>query len=130
MRGWMSLLCVTALVLAVASPALAGPPQLIDPAPGAKLIWRLKPNIAEISMILHDYNVPEGAAARVNCTIAKNGRPSSCVVVEETPSGRGMGEAMVEIAALYKAQSKDSLDQPSAGQRVTLGFRVGNTVIP
>jgi hypothetical protein len=116
-----------AVLLALwAGQASAAPPQLVDPAPGARLKWLLKPDILEISRILGHYNPAEGAFAAVECTIARNGRPKECIVIEESPTGGGMARSTIEVVALYKAASKDSLGRPAAGQKVSFALRLGS----
>jgi TonB family protein len=61
---------------------------------------------------------PQPSVGRVvvECLVAPQGALTDCLVVEETPAGRGLGQRALEEAA------KLTMDAPVAGARVRVPF--------
>lgn len=91
-----------------------------DDPPG-HLRWLVVPNLAQTGLVIGETTAGEGAA-RVECMLNSSGRPKNCVTTWEDPPGKGFGRMSAELAGLYKAASKDSLGQPTAGRKVCHAF--------
>jgi hypothetical protein len=93
--------------------------------------WIATPDVMQVGLAYDEYmngSVKPGAHAVVECVLQRNGRPGSCVVVEETPGSR-MGPAVIKVASYYKAADKDDAGKPTAGRKVRFAFGYAGTVV-
>lgn len=119
-----TLLTVASVAALLAAPAFAASPLLKTPTPkvidgGAKLTWALKPDSDKIKALADDDGARHGSAT-VECTINGAGRPKDCTVVAE--DGNNFGAFVKDLAAQFKAASKDVDGKPSQGRKVRLTY--------
>ena len=88
------------LILATLAAALSPPAAdvIINPD------WKRKPGEYDFASLFPSMVMEEGASAmaRVTCRVTVRGRPTDCMVSEETPLDYGVGAAVLKIAARFQ----------------------------
>jgi TonB family protein len=59
----------------------------------------------------------------LSCVVAGDGVLSDCVVIEETPRGKGFGEASIKAARLFRMNYRTTEGQPIEGARIKIPIR-------
>lgn len=88
----------TVLIVAALATSWAG-------AASAAGRWQVEPNEADYRALLPAAAKAEnvGGRAIARCRLTTAGETSGCVVLRETPTGYGFGQAALEIAKKYRA---------------------------
>jgi TonB family protein len=112
-RAFLLLLVFAGLALAAPASAAAAPSKKVSTAD-----WLRKPSPDDITRyypkLAQDHNI--GGKVRVQCRLANDGVLNDCVVLSETPTGYGFGEAALNVATRFQMRPGTRDGQPIAGQ--------------
>jgi TonB family protein len=103
------LIALLAMLLLPNDPALAAP--VIDGVPR----WLSKPSRQQFADAYPPTALREGLEGRavIYCAVLATGRLSECVVVEETPQGKGFGAAALTLAPYFQLSAKTPIEGAS-----------------
>lgn len=94
---------------------------------GLKPVWTDRPTAQQGSRVYPEaaMKAGQGGRASIRCTVTSDGRLDACVVVSETPTGLGFGEAALALAANWRMKPRDEDGVAVAGKlvRLSVGFK-------
>jgi hypothetical protein len=99
----------------------------VAPPNSARPVWRAQPSRRDVERhypadSLYDHVTGN---AILQCLVRAEDGGLLCVVVSETPEGRGFGEAALKVAQSYRAGPELQDGSPSAGARIRIMVAFG-----
>lgn len=86
--------------------------------------WQHKPSAVEVARAYPRAASGEEGRAAIRCVVDARRRLSACVVVSETPEGKGFGAAALQLSALFKLAPVDADGASVEGRAITIPFRL------
>lgn len=99
---------------AVTSAAPAKPVMITDP------VWIRRPSAGDLARFYPPRAMTLNArgSAKVRCVLSETGALLDCVILQETPSGMGFGDATVKMAKFMKAKTTNDSGESLVGAYV------------
>jgi outer membrane biosynthesis protein TonB len=94
----------------------------VAPPNSARPVWRAQPSRRDVERHYPADSLYDHVTGNVilQCLVRAEDGGLLCVVVSETPEGRGFGEAALKVAQSYRAGPELQDGSPSAGARIRI----------
>ncbi|WP_296817668.1 energy transducer TonB, partial [Brevundimonas sp.] len=102
--------------------ALALTLQDPTPPPISNPVWLQRPSGSDLARYAPQALLDEGLSGRtvIRCIVNEHGRLEDCTVAEETPAGRGFGEASLRLVSRFRMRSETADGVPVEGGSVSI----------
>jgi outer membrane biosynthesis protein TonB len=99
----------------------------VAPPNSARPVWRAQPSRRDVERHYPADSLYDHVTGNVilQCLVRAEDGGLLCVVVSETPEGRGFGEAALKVAQSYRAGPELQDGSPSAGARIRIMVAFG-----
>jgi TonB family protein len=84
--------------------------------------WIKKPSAEDLANYFPATAIRDGGHVRVSCAVTVRTTLDDCKVIEESPTGRGLGAAALMATSLFQMEPQLVDGVPTAGARVTIPF--------
>lgn len=111
-------------------PIVADPPPKVQPAEtGPKAIrnpnWLARPTADQLNHFYPPVALEEGLSgqADIDCSVTARGELTACRVLNESPRGRGFGDAALKLSRIFRMSPKTEDGQPVEGGTIRIPIK-------